>query len=69
MSLGYTFLGLGMIVAGPLTNEAGARTVWATSAVLLGIAAVAGYLLARRVDAEAGRVPVRHVSGPEPARD
>ena len=36
MSLGYAFLGLGMIVAGPLTNAAGARTVWAISAGLLG---------------------------------
>ncbi len=67
MSLGYAFLGLGMILAGPLTNEAGARTVWATAAVLLGIAAVIGYVLARRVDSEAGRVAVRHA--PEPARD
>jgi hypothetical protein len=69
MSLGYAFLGLGMILAGPLTNEAGARTVWAGAAVLLGIAAVTGYLLARRVDAETGRVPVHHASAPEPARD
>jgi MFS family permease len=69
MSLGYAFLGLGMIVAGPLTNEAGARAVWATSAVLLGIAAIVGFILARRVDAEAGRVAVRRASGPEPARD
>jgi MFS family permease len=69
MSLGYAFLGLGMIVAGPLTNAAGARTVWAVAAGLLAIAAVVGFLLARRVDAEGGRVSVRHASGPEPARD
>jgi MFS family permease len=69
MSLGYAFLGLGMIVAGPLTNAAGAREVWAASAVLLGIAAVFGFVLARRVDAESGRVPLRHASRPEPARD
>jgi MFS family permease len=69
MSVGYAFLGLGMIVAGPLTNEAGARTVWAVAAGLLAIAAVVGFLLARRVDADAGRVPVRHASGPEPAPD
>jgi hypothetical protein len=42
--------------------------VWATAAVLLSIAALVGFLLARRVDAEGGRVAVRH-SGPEPARD
>jgi MFS family permease len=69
MSLSYAFLGLGMILAGPLTNEAGARTVWATSAVLLGVAAVVGFLLARRVDAEAGRIRAPHASAPEPARD
>jgi MFS family permease len=69
MSLGYAFLGLGMIVAGPLTNAAGAREVWAGSAVLLGVAAIVGFVLARRVDAENGRVPIRHASGPEPARD
>jgi len=69
MSLGYAFLGLGMILAGPLTNEAGARTVWAVAAGLLAIAAVVGFLLARRVDSDVGRVSVRHVSGPEPARD
>ena len=67
MSLGYAFLGLGMIVAGPLTNEAGARAVWAAAAVLLGIAAIVGFLLARRVDAETGGVPVRHAA--EPLRD
>ena len=44
-----------------------AAAVWATAAGLLGIAAVTGFVLARRVDAEAGRVPLRHA--PEPARD
>ena len=58
-----------MILAGPLTNGAGARTVWAVAAGLLAIAAVVGFLLARRVDADAGRVRLRHASGPEPARD
>jgi hypothetical protein len=37
--------------------------------VLLAIAAVVGFLLARRVDSEVRRVSVRHASGPEPARD
>jgi MFS family permease len=68
MSLGYAFLGLGMIAAGPLTNEAGPRAVWGASAVLLGIASLTGFLLARRVDAEGARVPFR-ASDPEPARD
>jgi MFS family permease len=69
MSLGYAFLGLGMIVSGPVTNEAGARTVWAVSAVLLGIAALVGFLLARRVDAESVGFRVSAAHEPEPARD
>jgi MFS family permease len=68
MSLGYAFLGIGMIVAGPLTNEAGPRAVWGASAVLLGIASVTGFVLARRVDAEGARMPFR-ASDPEPAPD
>lgn len=68
MSLGYAFLGIGMIVAGPLTNEAGPRAVWGASAVLLGIASVTGFVLARRVDAEVARMPFR-ASDPEPAPD
>jgi MFS family permease len=68
MSLGYAFLGVGMIVAGPLTNEAGPRAVWGASAILLGIASVTGFLLARRVDAEGARAPF-HARDPEPARD
>jgi len=69
MSLSYAFLGLGMIVAGPLTNEAGARAVWAASSVLLGVAAVAGFLLARRVDAEVAGARLARRTEPEPARD
>jgi MFS family permease len=69
MSLSYAFLGLGMIVAGPLTNEAGARAVWAASSVLLGVAAVAGFLLARRVDAEVAGARLARRAEPEPARD
>ncbi|MEO8290514.1 MAG: MFS transporter [Gaiellaceae bacterium] len=68
MSLGYTFLGIGMIVAGPLTNAIGAREVWGASAVLLAVASVVGFVLARRVDAEGGRADLG-LRGPEPARD
>lgn len=68
MSVGYTFLGLGMIVAGPLTNEVGARQVWAGSAVLVAVAAIVGFVLARRVDAE-GAPEVGRRRDPEPARD
>jgi MFS family permease len=68
MSVGYTFVGLGMIVAGPLTNEVGARQVWAGSAVLVALAAIVGFVLARRVDAE-GAPEVGRSRDPEPARD
>jgi MFS family permease len=69
MSLGYVFLGVGMIVSGPLTNAAGARAVWGSSAGLLGMAAVVGFFLARRVDAESAGFELRAAHGPEPARD
>ena len=39
MSIGYAFFGLGMIVAGPLTNGFGARTAWGISAALCVVAA------------------------------
>jgi MFS family permease len=52
MSTGYAVLGLGMIVAGPLTNAIGARAVWGISAVLTAIGAVLGFVLVRSVTAE-----------------
>jgi MFS family permease len=56
MSTGYAVLGLGMIVAGPLTNAIGARAVWGISAVLTAIGAVLGFLLVRSVTTQ--RTPV-----------
>jgi MFS family permease len=47
MSVGYAVLGLGMVAAGPLTNEFGARAVWSVSAVLFALASVVGLLLVR----------------------
>lgn len=68
MSAGYTVLGLGMIVAGPLINEVGPRKVWGGAAALIGVAAIVGFLLARRVDAE--NAPELSPAGnPEPLRD
>jgi MFS family permease len=49
MSTNYAVLGLGMIVAGPLTNEFGARWVWGVSACLAGLAGVVGYAMARGI--------------------
>jgi len=48
MSINYVFLGIGMVVAGPLTNVHGARWVWALAALIYVVAAVVGYLLVRR---------------------
>ena len=52
MSVGYAVLGLGMVVAGPLTNAIGARAVWGISAGLAALGAVAGYVLVRGVTHE-----------------
>jgi MFS family permease len=53
MSVGYAVLGIGMIIAGPLTNAIGARAVWGISAALMAIGAIAGYVLVRGVTSEA----------------
>jgi MFS family permease len=57
MSSNYAVLGLGMVAAGPLTNELGARTVWAISGGLAAVAALVGMLLARGVATRAQPVP------------
>lgn len=49
MSSNYAVLGLGMAVAGPLTDEFGARWVWGASACLTVVAALVGYTLARGI--------------------
>ena len=49
MSSNYAVLGLGMIAAGALTNEFGARWVWGASACLSAVAAVVGYSMARGI--------------------
>ena len=49
MSSNYAVLGLGMVAAGPLTNEFGARWIWAGSACLSALAALVGYLMARGI--------------------
>jgi MFS transporter, DHA3 family, macrolide efflux protein len=52
MSVGYAVLGLGMVIAGPLTNAIGARAVWGISAGLAALGALAGYVLVRGVSPE-----------------
>jgi len=49
MSSNYAVLGLGMVAAGPLTDEFGARWVWGGSACISAFAAVVGYVLARGI--------------------
>jgi MFS family permease len=60
MSSNYAVLGLGMVAAGPLTNEFGARWVWGGSACLIALAALVGYAFARGI----GRIRV-----PSPATE
>jgi MFS family permease len=52
MSTGYAVLGIGMIIAGPLTNAIGPRAVWGISAGLTAIGAVVAFVLVRGVTAE-----------------
>jgi MFS family permease len=51
MSSNYAVLGVGMLAAGPLTDAAGPRTVWAVAGVLSAAAAVIGLVMARGVSA------------------
>jgi hypothetical protein len=49
MSSNYLVLGLGMVAAGPLLNEFGARWVWGVSAGLVAMAGLVGYGMARGI--------------------
>jgi MFS family permease len=51
MSTNYVVLGLGMLAAGPLTDAAGPRPIWALAGALAGAAALIGVVLARGVSA------------------
>ncbi|HET7856251.1 MAG TPA: MFS transporter [Gaiellaceae bacterium] len=53
MSSNYVVFGLGMVIAAPLTNEYGARWVWAAAAGVAAIAAVVGYVFARGIPEQA----------------
>jgi MFS family permease len=53
MSVNFVFLGMGMAVAGPLTDAVGPRWVWGGAAVLFLAAAVVGGALARGLRAPA----------------
>ena len=47
MSTNYALLGLGMAVAGPLTDAVGARWVWGLAAAAYGLAALLALLFSR----------------------
>ena len=64
MSSNYAVLGLGMVAAGPLINEFGARWVWGVSACLSALAGVVGYAMARGIR-EIRVVEVERVAGME----
>jgi MFS family permease len=49
MSTNFALLGLGMIVAGPLTDAIGARWLFVVSAACAGLGALVGFLLLRSV--------------------
>ena len=49
MSSNYAVFLLGMLAAGPLTDEFGARWVWGGAAAIAAVAAVVGFVLARGI--------------------
>jgi MFS family permease len=53
MSVNFFALGIGMIVAGRLTDAFGARTVWAAAAGIYALAAAVAVVVARPVDVRA----------------
>ncbi len=65
MSSNYVVLGIGMIAAGPLTDEVGPRTVWALAGALAAVAAIVGLLLARGIVTKA-HPPAELAHQPEP---
>ena len=65
MSSNYVVLGVGMIAAGPLTDEVGPRTVWALAGALSAVAAIVGLLLARGIVTQA-HPPVEPARQAEP---
>jgi MFS family permease len=52
MSSNYAVFLIGMLFAGPLTDEYGARWVWGGAAAIAAVAALVGFALARGIDEE-----------------
>ena len=69
MSSNVTFLALGLVLGGRLTDAFGPRWVWGAAAVLSGVSAVVGFTLARgaaKASPQASELPEKAVE-PEPA--
>ena len=62
MSTHFALLGLGMVIAGPLTDAVGARWVFVVSAVCAGLAAVVGFLLLRSAPTDAAERDAEPIS-------
>jgi len=62
MSTNFALLGLGMVVAGPLTDAVGARWVFILSAGCAGLAAAIGFLLLRSARTDAAERDAEPVS-------
>jgi MFS family permease len=58
MSSNYAVFLLGMVAAGPLTDEFGARWVWGGAALIAALAALVGFTLARGIDRQVEAEPV-----------
>jgi MFS family permease len=58
MGTNFAFLGLGMVMAGPLVDELGARWVWGIAGVIGIAAALTGFAMLRREPAAAVPEPV-----------
>ena len=58
MSSNYAVFLVGMLVAGPLTDEFGARWVWGAAAAVMAIAALTGFLMARGIRERPAAAPV-----------
>ncbi len=64
MSTNFALLGLGMVIAGPLTDAIGPRWVFAISGACAGLGALVGFLLLRSAQADAAERDVAPFSVP-----
>jgi MFS family permease len=58
MSSNYAVFLVGMLLAGPLTDELGARWVWGAAAAIAAIAAATGFVMARGIRERPAPVPI-----------